>query len=181
MAPIDDGHAVHYTALTRGTPVYSSDEQQVGTVVEVLEEFHAYPGARLVGALRDSAAANDARATAALAGRIASALVSRSFRQHADDWEVHEDERETVPDVLPPSLGRGEGHRPYFETLIVTGAPAERWMSGRLSGYTERVTRVRTCSVTVLVLDHGPFRSKGTTIGCATHGLTEVVCIATSL
>jgi len=37
--PIDDGHAVHYTALTRGTPVYSSDEQHVGTVVEVLDNY----------------------------------------------------------------------------------------------------------------------------------------------
>ena len=24
MAPIDDGHAVHYTALAKGTPVYGS-------------------------------------------------------------------------------------------------------------------------------------------------------------
>jgi PRC-barrel domain len=39
VAPIDDGHAVHYTALTRGTPVYSSDEEQIGTVVEVLDNY----------------------------------------------------------------------------------------------------------------------------------------------
>jgi hypothetical protein len=39
VPPIDDGHAVHYTALARGTPVYSSDEQQVGKVVEVLDNY----------------------------------------------------------------------------------------------------------------------------------------------
>jgi hypothetical protein len=46
VAPIDDGHAVHYTALTRGTPVYSSDEQQVGTVAEVLDNYreHIFDG-----------------------------------------------------------------------------------------------------------------------------------------
>ncbi len=46
MPPIDDGHAVHYTAVPRGTPVYSSDEQQVGTVVEVLDNFreHIFDG-----------------------------------------------------------------------------------------------------------------------------------------
>ena len=46
MAPIDDGHAVHYTALTRGTPVYSSDELQVGKVVEVLDNYreHIFDG-----------------------------------------------------------------------------------------------------------------------------------------
>jgi hypothetical protein len=46
VAPIDDGPAVHYTALTRGTPVYSSDEQQVGRVVEVLDNYreHIFDG-----------------------------------------------------------------------------------------------------------------------------------------
>jgi hypothetical protein len=46
VPPIDDGHAVHYTALARGTPVYSSDEQPVGTVVEVLDNYreHIFDG-----------------------------------------------------------------------------------------------------------------------------------------
>jgi hypothetical protein len=46
MAPIDDGHAVHYTALARGTPVYGSDEQLVGSVVEVLDNYreHIFDG-----------------------------------------------------------------------------------------------------------------------------------------
>ena len=32
---IDDGIAVHYSELRRGTPVFSADEVQVGTVDEV--------------------------------------------------------------------------------------------------------------------------------------------------
>jgi hypothetical protein len=46
MPPIDDGHAVHYTAVARGTPVYSSDEQKVGAVVEVLDNYreHIFDG-----------------------------------------------------------------------------------------------------------------------------------------
>jgi PRC-barrel domain len=42
----DDGHAVHYTALARGTPVFSSDGQQVGTVAEVLDNYreHIFDG-----------------------------------------------------------------------------------------------------------------------------------------
>jgi hypothetical protein len=35
MAPIEDGHAVHYMAVSRGTPIYGSDEELVGKVVEV--------------------------------------------------------------------------------------------------------------------------------------------------
>jgi hypothetical protein len=37
VTPIDDGHAVHYLAVERGIPVYGSDEQVVGKVVEVLD------------------------------------------------------------------------------------------------------------------------------------------------
>lgn len=35
--PIDDGHAISYTALPTGIPVYSSDEVELGTVRKVLD------------------------------------------------------------------------------------------------------------------------------------------------
>jgi hypothetical protein len=43
---IDDGHAVHYTAVTRGTPVFSSDEVELGKVDEVLDNYreHIFDG-----------------------------------------------------------------------------------------------------------------------------------------
>jgi hypothetical protein len=46
VAPADDGSAVHYTALARGTPVYGSDDVEVGTVAEVLDNFreHIFDG-----------------------------------------------------------------------------------------------------------------------------------------
>ena len=91
------------------------------------EEFHAYPGAHLFSALRDAAAADDARAVVRLARRISAALVSRSFRRNVRDWEFGEESDGGMADVLPPTFGHGEAVRPYFETLIVTGAPAERW------------------------------------------------------
>jgi hypothetical protein len=39
MSPIDDGHAIHHSELKRGTPVYSSEETVVGTVVESLDNY----------------------------------------------------------------------------------------------------------------------------------------------
>ena len=42
MSPIDDGHAVHYNAVTPGTPVYGSDEQEVGKVVQVLDNHREH-------------------------------------------------------------------------------------------------------------------------------------------
>lgn len=91
------------------------------------EEFHAYPGLNLLNALREQAAGNDAHATAALARRITRALLTRSFRQNTNDWEAQEEGDGAPRDVLPPALGRTEANRPYFEVLIVTGAPASRW------------------------------------------------------
>jgi PRC-barrel domain len=46
VAPVDDGHAVHYTAVQRGTPVISSDGEEVGKVVEVLDNYreHIFDG-----------------------------------------------------------------------------------------------------------------------------------------
>jgi arginine decarboxylase len=95
----------------------------------VIEEFHGYPGPNLMAALRDRADDDDAAGAATLAWRIASALVTRSFRQHASDWDPHADIPSAVPDVLPPTLGRRAAAPPYFEVLIVTGAPSERWAS----------------------------------------------------
>ena len=91
------------------------------------EEFHAYPGLQLMTALREHAAENDAQATASLARRITRALLNRSFRQNPGDWEADEDGEGGTADVLPPALGRSDTRRPYFEILIVTGAPATRW------------------------------------------------------
>ena len=91
------------------------------------EEFHAYPGVQLLTALRDHAAEDDARATASLARRIARAILTRSFRLNLGEWEADDEGDRVTADVLPPALGRADAHRPYFEVLIVTGAPATRW------------------------------------------------------
>jgi hypothetical protein len=51
MPPIDDGQAVHYSAVTLGTPVYGSDEVEVGKVVEVLDNYreHIFDGVVIEG------------------------------------------------------------------------------------------------------------------------------------
>jgi arginine/lysine/ornithine decarboxylase len=91
------------------------------------EAFHAYPGHSMITALRDHASANDAAATAALSRQITRALLTRSYRRNPGDWDLEEDEQAVNTDLLPPTLSRADAHRPYFEVLIVTGAPAARW------------------------------------------------------
>jgi hypothetical protein len=43
---IDDGESVHYAAVQRGTPVYGSDEVEVGTVEAILDNYreHIFDG-----------------------------------------------------------------------------------------------------------------------------------------
>ncbi len=36
---VDDGHAIHYSAVERGTPIYSSDGVEIGKVDEVLDNY----------------------------------------------------------------------------------------------------------------------------------------------
>lgn len=98
------------------------------TEIGPTEGFHAYPGLKLMTALRDAAAAGDAHGVALLVRRVARALLTRSFRQNASDWHAHEDNEGPTSAALHPALARADSHRPYFEVLIVSGAPAARWL-----------------------------------------------------
>src|SRR4051794_39823973 len=39
---IDDGPAIHYSAVERGTPVYGSDEVEVGRVHQVVDNYREH-------------------------------------------------------------------------------------------------------------------------------------------
>jgi hypothetical protein len=39
---IDDGNAIHYAAVPRGTPVYSADGAEVGRVVQVVDNYREH-------------------------------------------------------------------------------------------------------------------------------------------
>jgi hypothetical protein len=45
-SPVDDGAAIHYSAVAPGTAVYSSDGVEVGTVREMLDNYreHIFDG-----------------------------------------------------------------------------------------------------------------------------------------
>src|ERR1700751_2431512 len=79
----------------------------------IIEEFHAYPGSRLMAELRERAAAGDAAGGRALAMRISLALNTRSCRQHAGDWDVRPDAETEMPELLPPGFGETTKRRPY--------------------------------------------------------------------
>ncbi|MGY4306377.1 arginine decarboxylase [Bradyrhizobium sp. USDA 4369] len=95
--------------------------------ISVTEEFHGYPGLQLMAALREAATSGDAAMSVALATRITQALTTKSFRQHASDWNAQDEGNDDIPDMLPPTFGGKQAHRPYFETMIVTGVSSNAW------------------------------------------------------
>jgi arginine decarboxylase len=92
--------------------------------VSALEDFFAYPGPRLMKALAERIAADDALGVARLVRRMSGALLAGSYRYDSGEWETNDEGGASVPDRLSATLEGGETHRPYFETLFVTPAPA---------------------------------------------------------
>src|SRR6201999_706014 len=65
-----------------------------------------------MAALRERASAGDAAGVLALVMRITHALQTRSFRQHASDWDVHPGAETETADLLPPGFGESTSRRP---------------------------------------------------------------------
>ena len=64
---------------------------------------------------------------ARLVQRLSGALLTNSYREQAGDWEADDEGEARTPDVLPPSVGRGQSRRPYFEVLMVSPAERKMW------------------------------------------------------
>ena len=96
--------------------------------ISATEEYHAYPGARLLGALNERIATDDASGAAKLARRISNGLLTRVYRERQAEWDVHQEMSSSeVADILPPATGEAGARRPYFEALFVNSQPAARW------------------------------------------------------
>ena len=89
------------------------------------EQFQAFPGPRLMNTLKERLGEEDPAGFARLVRRIASALLSRSYRSEAAEWDS--DEEPSGGGRTMPTASRDPKARPYFETLFVTPPPASRW------------------------------------------------------
>ncbi len=78
------------------------------TALLPMEAFQAYPGGRLLNTIKERLAAGDALGTARLVQRVSSALMSRSYRSDAGEWES-EDEAPATERALPTHWERREG------------------------------------------------------------------------
>jgi arginine decarboxylase len=69
---------------------------------------------------------------ARLVQHVSSALLSGAYRHDSAAWDpLQEEGAARAADVLPPDLQAGNGHKPYFETLVVTPADPSQWERAR--------------------------------------------------
>jgi arginine decarboxylase len=104
----------------------AEDPKALLAELQPLEDLCGYPGPRLLAQVHERLQTGDWTGFARLVQRISGALLSNSYRDDQEPWKADEEGEARLPDVLPPSIGRGQGHRPYFEVLLVS--PAERAM-----------------------------------------------------
>ena len=100
------------------------EAQAVFSDLAPIEELNGYPGTTLMGEVLERQKTGDFTGLARLAQRISLSLMSNSYRDSAEAWITHDDDEAHAPDLLPPSVARGQMRKPYFEVLIV--APGER-------------------------------------------------------
>jgi arginine decarboxylase len=102
-----------------------ADVEKLLSGLEVIEEFHAYPGIHAMHALQASVANNDARAVASMARRISDAILTNSIGRTTDEDFTIDDDR--LPNIVPGANADSKTHRPYFEVLFVSNQPPARW------------------------------------------------------
>jgi arginine decarboxylase len=95
--------------------------------VTPLEDFNGYPGPHLMGHVQERLKTGDWTGLARLVQRIGGALLSNSYRDDVAAWSADEEAEAQLPDILPPSVGRGQSRRPYFEVLIVSAGERATW------------------------------------------------------
>jgi len=96
-----------------------------------LEDLCGYPGPRLMTLVHERLQTADWTGFARLAQRISVSLLSNSYRDDPEAWKGEEEGEAHAPEVLPPSIGRGQARKPYFEVLVVTPGERSTWASTR--------------------------------------------------
>src|SRR5688572_19178068 len=108
-----------------------TDAVELFSSVMPLEGFYAYPGPRLLGVLEQALADRNASICARLVQHISAALLTGSYRHDAAAWDPMQEDAAGATDLLPPDLQSGNGHKPYFEVLVVTPSDPSQWERAR--------------------------------------------------
>jgi arginine decarboxylase len=108
-----------------------TDALELFATVAPLEAFYAYPGPRLLGAIEQALAERNAGVCARLVQHVSAALLTGTYRHDTAAWDPLQEDAGHATDLLPPDAQAGNGHRPYFETLVVTPTDPSQWERAR--------------------------------------------------
>src|SRR5688572_24324367 len=75
---------------SRGDAALQAACNEALTSLLPLEDFQAYPGGKVMNAIKQRVASGDAMGTARLVQRVSSALMSRSYRSDAGEFEAED-------------------------------------------------------------------------------------------
>lgn len=95
-----------------------------------IEHCWAYPGERLLDAMRESLDGGDAGLFARLAQKVSSAILSGDYRRDEQVWDIAEAADRATLDALPPDIA-GLQDKPYFEVLVVTPTEPAQWLRAK--------------------------------------------------
>lgn len=135
---IDRWRTLHRIArqLAAVPPDEASYAAQCRAVIQELaplEQYNGYPGVDLFGQVEARLAQRDWASLEKLVRRISTALLANSYRDEREAWLVEEEGEARLPEFLPPSIGKGQSRKPYFELLIVAAGEASTWGDLRAS------------------------------------------------
>jgi arginine decarboxylase len=122
------------TAVSRGKPDESlhNDAARLLADVAILEDYWAYPGSRLMTTVGEALKERNAAVFARAVQKISMALLTGSYRHEPAAWDpLDEGEGRGADMLLPPDVLPGNGHKPYFEALVVTANDPRGWERAR--------------------------------------------------
>ena len=114
---------------TAGSPIDRLRDQATAALAELvpIEDLNGYPGPHLMSQVQERLQTADWTGLARLVQRISVSLLSNSYREDKEAWTTDDETEAHLPDILPPSVGRGQTRKPYFEVLIVAAGERATW------------------------------------------------------
>ncbi|MGE0154828.1 MAG: decarboxylase [Reyranellaceae bacterium] len=112
----------------------SSASSAVGRLfaeIAPMEDYWGYPGLTLMRSLREALDAQNTGVFMRLVQKVGRALISGSYRYEITAWDPLQETQVQGSDFMPPDLQTGDGHKPYFEVLVVTPNDPAGWEDAR--------------------------------------------------
>jgi arginine decarboxylase len=120
-------------AVAQGKPdkKLHAEAAQLFAEMSPLESYWAFPGSRLMATVGEAIEQRNAGVLTRLVQKISNALLTGAYRHDPAAWDPLQETEGQAGDLLPPELQQGEGHKPYFEALVVTPTDPSKWERAR--------------------------------------------------